>query len=120
MSGMQNDRHSSDREPKPETPRFEPEIIPPSRDRARPDAWVDISGGETIRARRATFRAPGPLGIILVLVALGLVASVILLLVVGFVLVWIPIVAFALAALILFGTVRSYWRRWTGKSAGRV
>ena len=111
---MQSDRHPSDREPKPETPRFEPEIIPPQRGRARPDEWIDISGGESIRVRRATFRAPGPLGLILVLVALGLVASVILLLLVGFVLVWIPLVAFALAALVLFGTVRGYWRRLRG------
>ena len=97
--------------PGPETPRFEPEIIPPSSGRKGPDDWIDTSGGERIRVRRATFRAPGPFGIILVLVALGLVASVIFLLLVGFVLVWIPIVAFALAALILFGTVRGYWRR---------
>lgn len=99
----------------PETPRFEPEIIPPARDRARPDDWIDISGDETIRVRRATIRAPGPLGIILVLVALGLVASVILVLLVGFVLVWIPIVAFALAALIVVGLVRRYWRRLRGQ-----
>ena len=114
MCGMQDDRNHKGGEPPPETPRFEPEIIPPARSRARPDEWVDISGAERIRVRPATFRAPGPFGIILVLVALGLVASVIFLLLVGFVLVWIPIVAFALAALILFGTVRGYWRRLRG------
>ena len=68
------------REPTPETPRFEPEIIPPTHRTGRPDAW---SGAEKIYVRQATFRAPGPLGIILVLLAVGLIASVILLLIVG-------------------------------------
>jgi hypothetical protein len=115
MSGMQNDRHPKDGEPKPETPRFEPEIIPPTRGPARPDDWVDLSGTKRIHVRQATFRAPGPLGIILVLLAVGLIASVILLLLVGFVLVWIPVVAFGLAALIFVGLVRGYWRRLRGR-----
>ena len=115
MSGMQNDRKPTEREPQPETPRFEPEIIPPTHGRTRPADWIDASGAERIRVRHATFRAPGPLGIILALVALGLVASVILLLLVGFVLVWIPLVAFALAALIIVGLVRGYWQRLRGR-----
>jgi hypothetical protein len=108
-------RHPKDGEPKPETPRFEPEIIPPTRGPARPDDWIDLSGTERIHIRQATFRAPGPLGIILILLAVGLIASVILLLLVGFVLVWIPLVAFGLAALIIVGLVRGYWRRLRGR-----
>src|SRR4051794_8415936 len=110
---MRHDRNHRDDEPTPETPRFEPEIIPPTHGRKGPDAW---SGAEKIYVRQATFRAPGPLGIILVLLAVGLIASVILLLLVGFVLVWVPVVAFALAALIFAGVVRNYWWRLRGRS----
>jgi hypothetical protein len=114
---MKDDRHANEREPKPEMPRFEPEIIPPTHDGKRPDGW---SGAEKIYVRQATFRAPGPLSIILVLLAVGLIASVILLLLVGFVLVWVPVVAFALAALIFAGVVRNYWWRLRGRPPGTM
>jgi hypothetical protein len=124
--------HPSDRLP-PEKPRSEPEIIPPgygdespwSRDTAWPDAaraalegdtsshgsGVFISVDEQGRTRYRTFTPPGPFTIGVVLALLGLVGATILLLAFGLVLFLIPVVAIAVAALVLSGRIRVWWRR---------
>jgi hypothetical protein len=123
--------HPSDRLP-PEKPRSEPEIIPPgygdespwSRDTGWPDAartlagdvnphgsGVFISVDEQGRTRYRTFTPPGPFTIGVVLALLGLIGAAILLLAFGLVLFLIPVVAIAVAALVLSGRVRMWWRR---------
>ena len=118
---MREDLNPNRGEPKPETPRFEPEIIPPGRNRARPDDGIDISGGETIRVRRASSPRPAPSASSWCWWRrTGGIRH--LLLLVGFVLVWIPIVAFALAALIPLWHVRGLLAavaRATIRSEGR-
>lgn len=115
MSTMQDSRDQESRGSQPERPRSEPEIIPPARSRAGAEDWYEISGDETFRVHRATFRTPGPLGIIVALLVIGTIAAIVLLLILGAVLVWIPVAALAIAALVLAGTVRRYWRRLRGR-----
>jgi hypothetical protein len=116
----------------PESPRNEPEIIPPGGDgspwaqagwppdparaafgedaRAQ-DSAVFITVDEEGRTRYRTFTPPGPFTIGLVIALVGLVGAAILLLALGFILFLIPVLAVAVAALVLSGRVRSWWRR---------
>lgn len=120
--------HSSDRfsRPPPETPRSEPEIIPPGRSDPR-GGWpieeagprdgagdcashaVFITVDDEGRARYRSFTPPGPFMIGLVLTLLGLVGAAILLLALGFVLFLIPVAALAVGALLISGRVRRWW-----------
>jgi hypothetical protein len=110
--------NSDDRRP-PERPRSEPEIIPPDRGggtRAKPDVFVWVADGEGMR--RATLTLPGPLTIFLVLALIALVAGVILIVVLGAVLLWIPVVILMFGALLLAAAARQYWarfRRWASR-----
>jgi hypothetical protein len=98
----------------PEQPRSEPEIIPPGRGRSSRDesgifvAIDDGSGGRVYVAR------PGPFSIILALLIVGLIAAVILVALLGFVLIWIPVVIVLVAAAFLSASIRHYWRRFFG------
>ena len=120
----------TDRTP-PQKPRSEPEIIPPGRDGSpwAQEGWpFDAAGGpgaadraansavfitvdEQGRSHYQTFTPPGPFTIGLVIALVGLVGAAILMLALGFVLFLIPIVAVAVAALVLSGRVRTWWRR---------
>ncbi|MEZ5785097.1 MAG: hypothetical protein R3D62_01120 [Xanthobacteraceae bacterium] len=114
---LMDDRYS-DR--KPEQPRSEPEIIPPGRDDV---SWTDaVRGGgqrsdffiafdEDGRTRYTTFKPPGPFTIWLALIVIGLVGAAVLMLALGFVLFLIPVVGIAIAALVLSGQIRAWWRR---------
>jgi hypothetical protein len=106
--------------PRPEQPRVEPEILPPDGDepgtRGMPPrmfVFVDRDG----RARFASFRPPGPLTLILALVILGAIGVSILVLVLGFVLVWIPVAVLVVAALAFSSQIRTAWRRLIGRGA---
>ena len=115
MSAMSDPSYRPGTQPTPEPPRAAPEIIPPGGRGARPNGagvflYVDKDG----TTRRATFRAPGPFVIILALLVIGLIAAVILVALLGLVLIWIPVVVIMIAALVLSGTVRAYWRRLRG------
>jgi len=117
MMGMAN-RDDLDRD-RPERPRSEPEIIPPSRGGGREGAsriWisVDESGRERIYVAR-----PGPFSIILALLFTGIVIAAVVLVLLGVVLFWIPVAIIIVAALILSGTIRYYWRRLRAWAAGR-
>ena len=105
-----------DRRP-PERPRSEPEIIPPDRGGGpKPDVFVWVADGEGVR--RATLTLPGPLTIFLVLALIALVAGVVLIVVLGAVLLWIPVVILMFGALLLAAAVRQYWerlRRWASR-----
>jgi hypothetical protein len=106
--------------PRPEQPRVEPEILPPDGDEpigrgmpSRMFIFVDREG----RTRFASFRPPGPLTLMLALVILGAIGAAILVLVLGFVLVWIPAAVLVVAALAFSSQIRTAWRRLIGRGA---
>jgi hypothetical protein len=112
ISGMPDDHP---RDPLPEQPRAEPEIIPPpelgtARWRGRgPGVFILIDRlGHT---RRITFAKPGPLAVILAVLAVGAVATAVLLVLLGFVLVWIPLSLTIIGGLALTGFIRGFRRR---------
>ena len=78
--------------PPPERPRAEPEIIPPRRDRGRSarraGAFTDAAGAQRIYVTRL-----GPLGGVLLLLAVLVLAAVMLVVFLGALVVWIPIIA---------------------------
>lgn len=102
-----------------EKPRSEPEIIPPGRDEA---LWTEaqrsgqrsdffIAFDEDGRTRYTTFKPPSPFTIWLVLIVIGLIGAAVLMLALGFVLFLIPVAAVAIAALVLSGQIRAWWRK---------
>lgn len=108
----------------PEKPRSEPEIIPPGHDRdpLSRDSWsgrqdradgfvfTDAHGrAHHIRAKRIS-----PFLIIAIVFGIALAVAVILLLLIGAVLVWIPVAAAIVFGLLAFGALRNYWRRLRG------
>jgi hypothetical protein len=105
----------------PERPRFEPEIIPPGRDnRARGDAsWSWIRIEERDGAHRIAIARPSLPSIILGLLALGLIAAVVLFVLAGVVLIWIPVVVGGILLALLSGAIRYHWRRLQGWWASR-
>ena len=96
--------------PRRETPRSEPEIIPPGasgpRTRPQPRILFSVTDGEG----RPFVKPPGPFTIAAILVGAILVAALILLLVLGALLVWVPIIAIALAGAVLIGFLRGKFR----------
>lgn len=104
---MQNERP---RDSMPERPSAEPEVLPPEVGTAHwrgrgPGVFVFIDrlGHE----RRIRFAPPGPLAIILAVLVVGAIATAVLLVLLGFVLVWIPVSLMLVAAVVLTGL----WRR---------
>jgi hypothetical protein len=99
---------------RPEWPRSEPEIIPPDRARRDggwpPDPWrthgrtygSTAGGGGPIFIGRI-----GPLTIAIVFLLLGIVVAVLVLVTIGAILFWIPVIALLLAA----GAVVRFMRR---------
>src|SRR5689334_25113086 len=89
---------------RPEQPRSEPEIIPPSRRESGRDpnsrVWVWVADQDGMR--RANLRMPGPLTIVLVLALVAIIAFGILIVALGAVLIWLPIVVLAFCGLVLF------------------
>jgi hypothetical protein len=85
---------------RPQRPAVEPEIIPPERPQSFdwPGSRIHVSAG----TRHTIHVSPlGPIGVVLILLILGLIAAVFLLLLVGAVLIWIPL----LAGLVVAGAV---------------
>jgi hypothetical protein len=101
-------------EPAPEVPRHEPEVIPPGFRGQSPDGGVFVYVDEHGNTRRATFKAPGPFFIIVVLLTVGLIAAIAMVALLGLVLIWIPVLVVMIAALVLSGTIRAWWRRLRG------
>ncbi len=97
----------------PQRPRHEPEIIPPGRDGGTEgDAsaiWIRIEERDGLR--RVYFKRPGPFAILIGLMAVGLVAAVVLALLVGVVLIWIPLVVGVILLALLSASLRYRWRR---------
>jgi hypothetical protein len=90
-----------------EEPRSEPEIIPPLREEVRGDTmWSSVDNRGTHRIYVARL---GPLSIAVMLLGIALLAAVLLVLLIGTFLIWIPVVA------LLMGTaVISEW--WRGRT----
>lgn len=116
MNRMRNQPPDQSR---PERPRVEPEILPPDGDepsgRGMPPrmfVFVDRDG----RTRFASFRPPGPFTLMLALVILGAIGVSVLVLVLGFVLIWIPAAVLGVAALAFSSQIRAAWRRLIGRA----
>jgi hypothetical protein len=98
---------------KPERPIHEPEIIPPDRaggrrggDPADGRVFVDYGGAQRIHVVRL-----GPVGAALIGLLVAVLAALILLLLVGAFLIWIPLVALFIAAMVISGLLRAYFQR---------
>jgi len=84
----------------PERPRAEPEIISPSR--GRPD-WPPSHGyTRTYGTQRIYVGRIGPFGFVLIMLIAGLLAAMLLLLLIGTALIWIPVVAVLVVVAAIF------------------
>jgi hypothetical protein len=95
----------------PERPRVEPEIIPPSRrgpyDRGGdwpppPYGFTQMRGTHRVYVSRI-----GPFGFALIMLIVGLLAAVLLLILIGAALIWIPVVA----VLVVIAAISGLFRR---------
>ncbi|MGA8321415.1 MAG: hypothetical protein WBE48_26305 [Xanthobacteraceae bacterium] len=95
----------------PERPRIEPEILPPDRsDRAAGrDGWPPHphGAGYGSGSQRIFVTRIGPFGFALAMLVVGLFAAVLLLLLIGTALIWLPFVA----AILIVGAVAGLLRR---------
>ena len=95
---------------KPEQPRVEPEIIPPDRTRHSMDwrqpAWRPYGSTGGDGAYRVYVGRVGPLGIAMFVLAFAILAAAIVVVVIGAILFWIPIVALAIVAAGIFRFLR--------------
>jgi hypothetical protein len=88
----------------PERPRVEPEILPP--DRGGRNGWPPY-GERAHGTQRIYVRRIGPLGFALLMLVVGLLAGVMLLVLIGAALIWIPVVA----VLVIIAAVSGLLRR---------
>jgi hypothetical protein len=91
---------------RPERPRLEPEIIPPRRARRGDPDWQPHDWPPYASTQRIYVGRFGPFGLAMIMLAIGIVAAVILLAVLGAILVWIPILALLLVAGAVFRLLR--------------
>ncbi len=77
---------------RPERPRAEPEIIPP--DRGQRNGWPPPYGfSETRSTHRLYVTRISPFGFVMLMLAVGLLAAVFLLVLIGTALIWLPVLA---------------------------
>jgi hypothetical protein len=89
--------------PQGEKPRIEPEIIPPGQAEARWDGSPRWSSGAT---HRVYVTRIGPFGFFLIAAAVVAFAILVLLVMVGAFLLWIPIAGLLLAVAVVSGLLR--------------
>jgi len=79
---------------RPEQPRAEPEIIPPTvgRESGRQPGWPPYGFTRSRATHRVFVTRIGPLGAALLLLGVAFMAAVLLLTLLGAVLIWLPIV----------------------------
>ncbi len=92
----------------PERPRVEPEIIPPDRGQRR-SAWQPYGYAESRGTSRIYVAKLGPFGLALLMLALAALVAVILLVVIGAFLIWIPILAVLVVGAAIVGRLRRRW-----------
>ena len=89
----------------PERPRAEPEIIPPDRSGGpgrRDPAWPPPDGfTPAYGTQRVYVGRIGPFGFALLLLVIGFLAAVMLLILIGTALLWIPLVAVLVVAAVI-------------------
>jgi hypothetical protein len=104
----------------PERPRAEPEIIPPDRsgrksDRQQPDWRNSPWHGNVFTGARGTQRIyvtrVGPFGVALLVLAIAAIMAIIMIVTLGLVLIWIPVLAFIVVAAAVFRLLRGFGRR---------
>jgi hypothetical protein len=94
--------------PRVEQPHSEPEIIPPGRaERGRPRMRIYIDE----RIGRVYIAKPGPLGTILMVLIAGLLLTVMLIMLLGAFLIFLPVVVLFVTAAIVAGLLRVYFQR---------
>ncbi len=89
----------------PEMPRSEPEIIPPDRLHDGPP-WRAYPFAGTTGTHRIYMTRLGPFGGALLLMAIGAIAAILLLVFLGALLIWIPLIAFIVIVAALSGLLR--------------
>ncbi|UYO53819.1 hypothetical protein [Rhodopseudomonas palustris] len=92
----------------PERPRYEPEIIPPGQthDPMGTRIFIDQNTTEHVFVGKV-----GPLGLLLMALAIGAVIAVVLVLLLGAFLLWIPVVGLLIAAGLVAGVLRPLFSR---------
>lgn len=94
----------------PELPRVEPEIIPPDRrgpnDRGRGWAPPPYGFSQTRGTQRIYVGRIGPFGFALIMLVVGLLAVIMLLVLIGAALIWIPVVAVLIVIAAISGLIR--------------
>lgn len=105
----------TDDQGKPERPRFEPEIIPPSHGGEQPEwchtpfrdsNWRGSPFGDTHTAQRVFVTRLGPFGFALVLLAIAAIVAVVVIAAIGAVLIWIPVIV----AVLVIGALMRLFR----------
>jgi hypothetical protein len=94
----------------PEEPRSEPEIIPPGRNNGWPQGSWSRAFDER-GAHRVYFRKIGPLGVVVGSLVVAGIAATMLLVMLGLLLIWIPLVGLIAASLLITGWLRGYFGR---------
>jgi hypothetical protein len=91
--------------PRAETPRSDPEIIPPGhvdeRSAGTAQAYFQVHGTQRVYVGKL-----GPLGIILLALLIAGLTAVVLVVLLGALLIWIPVVALLVAAGVISGLLR--------------
>jgi len=99
-----------DRQPVPlgDKPRVEPEIIPPGE---TDTGWDGAPRWSASGSHRVYVARIGPIGFLLIALAVAALAVVVLVLIVGAFLLWIPVAGVLLAVAVLSGLLRGRPRR---------
>jgi hypothetical protein len=90
----------------PERPRVEPEILPPER-HGRDSGWPPYDYTQGNSTHRVFVTRIGPFGFGLAMLVVGLFAAILLLLLIGTALLWLPFVA----AIVIIGAIAGLLRR---------
>jgi len=117
--------YNDDSNPRPERPRFEPEIIPPGRESDHGGSrgtrfsgmWYTIEEDEN-GFRRVQFKRPGTFQIILMVLAAGLVVALFFVVLSALVLLWIPLAIAGILYALFTSSGRQMWQRVQGWFGG--
>ncbi|RAI41370.1 hypothetical protein [Rhodoplanes roseus] len=122
---MSQNRSDESRPDRSERPRAEPEIIPPGAPDPRPadreagpegfPGAVFITVDQDGRTRYTKIEPPGPLSIAVGLLVLGAIVGAILLVALGMVLFWVPVIVVTIAVLLFSSYLKAVWRRFMGR-----
>lgn len=93
--------------PQGERPRSEPEIIPPEQaGTRRTNAFAEAHGTERVYVARL-----GPIGIILVVLITAILSATALVLLLGALLIWLPLLVLFIAGAVIAAILRGYFTR---------